>query len=337
MLKFGIIGCGAIANAHVDAIASIPDAQLVACCDIDQAKLQDFAARHAGLRTYLNYCDLLASDVDVVTIATPHYRHAEMTIAALAANKHVICEKPMAKTVSETDAVLAAAQASRGTYTVCFQNRFNPSFITFKQLLAQGELGQLKGVKCELTWHRDAAYYQAADWKGRWATEGGGVLINQAIHTLDALCWLCGQPRRVKGRIMTSLLDGAVEVEDAAMATVALPHQVNAVVFATNDYSSDPDPVMTFDGTKGTARLTMHALHINNQLIEDHVDDVVAGKKAVWGDGHRRLFRAFVNRIEGIDDPLIKYLPQADGREALALLTGIYQSSASGNWIELAH
>lgn len=335
MIRFGIVGCGAISGVHGDSIESIPEAAMVACCDIDEKKGLAFAEKY-HCEYFKNYEDLINSDVDVVTIATPHYLHKEMTIAALNAGKNVLCEKPMSISVEEADDIIKASEHSTGKYVVCFQNRFNDSFITLKRMISSGKLGKLKGLKCELTWKRDAAYYGRADWKGKWTTEGGGVLINQAIHTLDSISWLVSQPATVKGKIMTSLLEGIVEVEDAAMAMAKLVDGTPIVIFASNDYSSDPLPTMTFDFEKAEVFLTMAELKIDGKTYQEQEIISEENKKMVWGNGHRRFIQTYVNQLLGIEDNLAVNLAGKDGRNSIELLTKIYKSSANNTWENLS-
>ncbi|WP_225048295.1 Gfo/Idh/MocA family protein [Lacticaseibacillus kribbianus] len=310
-LRFGIIGCGAIAHAHA-------------------------AAQGAGA-FYSDYRELLAGNVDVVTVATPHFLHAPISIAALRAGKAVLCEKPLAMTPAEGRTVLAEAAQHPGRFAVIFQNRFAPSLVAARQMLQSGELGALQGAKASLTWHRDAAYYQAAAWKGKWATEGGGVLINQAIHTLDALCWLEGAPVRVRGSVMTSLLAGSIEVEDTAMATAILPSGAPAVIFATNDYARDTPPRLTFACTKGELAVTATGLWLDGAVLESRTARVAADQKAAWGDGHQRLFAAFAHRLREVPDPLDWCLADTDALASLTLLDGIYQSSRKMDWVSLTN
>jgi predicted dehydrogenase len=154
--------------------------------------------------------------VDAVIIATPHWQHASIAIAALRAGKHVVCEKPLAVTVDQADAVLQAADEARGTFAVVYQTRFEPAFRHAKALLDSGELGPV--YRCEIveTGWRPQAYYQSSPWRGTWKGEGGGVLLNQAPHVLDRYVWLCGMPESVVARCDTNLHD--IEVEDTASA-----------------------------------------------------------------------------------------------------------------------
>ncbi|WP_261806726.1 Gfo/Idh/MocA family protein [Lapidilactobacillus luobeiensis] len=331
MVNFGIIGCGSIANVHATVINNIPDAHLVACCDIDAVKGREFARRFE-CQFYLDADSLIKrSDIDVITIATPHYLHGQMAIAALRAGKHVICEKPMALSVEEAKQVLAVSRQVNRIYVVCYQNRFNPTMVKLKEILQTNKFGKLQGVKGIVTWHRDLDYYQRAPWKGYWRTEGGGVLINQAIHTLDAICWLVGRPVSVKGKIMTSILDGVIEVEDSAMATCQLADKTPVLIFASNDYSSDPTPLITLDYEKATIELGSDTLKINGEeLVVDSSTDVIG--KAYWGNGHQRLFQTVVAKIKHRPDILVDCLASENAIDSLMLVKGIYRSSKTDSW-----
>ena len=336
MIRFGIVGCGNISGTHAEALQKIQEAQLTACCDIDEEKGRRFGEKH-GCSFYGNYLDMLKNgEIDAVIIATPHYLHGQMTLQAFEAGKHVLCEKPMAITVQEAEQVLAKwAERPDLHYAVCYQNRFNPSYAQLKTMIAQQAFGQLKGIKCELTWHRDKGYYEAASWKGTWKKEGGGTLINQAIHTLDVVTWMIELPEKIKGKIMTTLLEETIEVEDAAMATAVLPDDVPVVIHASNNYSSDPAPSVTFDFEEARVVLTADKLVVNDvaaPLEEGMVSEVA---KAYWGGGHLRFVRAFVNQLVGLPDSYAEYLAAADALDSLKMVCGIYESDRSGQWVQL--
>ncbi|MDH6363990.1 UDP-N-acetyl-2-amino-2-deoxyglucuronate dehydrogenase [Enterococcus sp. PF1-24] len=335
MINFGLIGCGNISRVHAEALKVIDEACLVAVCDIDERKGKQLATEYQT-DFYQDYQDLLASkNIDAIIIATPHYLHKEMTLQGLAADKHVICEKPMAITVTEAEEICRAVQLSKKNYAVCYQNRFNPSFVKFKQLLLEGRFNLLKGLKCEVTWHRDLDYYREADWKGTWQEEGGGVLINQAIHTLDVISWFVKCPQKIKGKIMTSLLENDIEVEDAAMATALIDETVPVVIHASNNYSSDPTPIVTFDFGKDIVRLSNKELWINNQNVLLATDSDSVAAKDYWGNGHQRLIQTFVNKITGASDPYLSYLASEDAIDSLMMVCGIYDSDRKNQWVEL--
>ncbi len=170
-----------------------------------------------GADCYDNYQALLArTDVDAVAICTPHNLHLPMTQAAAAAGKHVLCEKPMAPSVEECDAMIDACKRAGVALGVVFQSRFEPLTLQLKQMLDSDRLGRMIHTAAHTVWYRDDAYYRSAPWRGTWAEEGGGVLINQAIHTLDTLVWLGGLPSRVTAQMRT--LNHDIEVEDLAVA-----------------------------------------------------------------------------------------------------------------------
>jgi UDP-N-acetyl-2-amino-2-deoxyglucuronate dehydrogenase len=216
-LRFVIIGCaGGIVPTHLQALAHLPTAQIVGMSDIDAVRGAVRAAE-VGCSFFTDHRALLA-DVcpDVAVICTPHPFHAPIALDCFAAGAHVLVEKPMAVEVAEADAMIAAAEAAGRILAVNFQQRFRPAIESIHQLIEAGELGSLLRVLCVEPWFRPAAYYRSASWRGTWAGEGGGVLMNQAPHTLDLLCYLCGLPTKVWG--WTRAVVHAIETEDTAQA-----------------------------------------------------------------------------------------------------------------------
>ncbi len=334
-INVGIIGCGNISHTHIRAYQKIKEVQVVACADIDQDRGKNFSKKYK-LTYFENYLSLLADErIELVSICTPHYLHKEMVIGALNAGKNVLCEKPLAITVSEAEEILTVVHETGKNFGVCYQNRFNESSLQLKHLLAEKKFGQLKGIKCFVTWHRDQEYYRASSWRGTWEKEGGGVLINQAIHTLDLITWLVSTPVKVKGKIMNSLLEQAVQVEDTAMATALINPNIPVNIFATTTYSSDPAPEIYFDFSKAAVKLTTEALVVNGV-------PVVFGKamtenlgKTYWGQGHLRLLQAFIDKIQGRDTLDATYVPVSDAIDSLRLVQGIYQSAKENTWVAL--
>ncbi len=335
MIKFGLVGCGNIACAHAEGLKKIPEAELVAVCDQDIRKGQRIAATYGG-SVYSTYEALLAhSSVDAVIIATPHYLHKQMTIAAFEADKHVLCEKPMALTVTEGKEILDAMRLTNCHYATCYQNRFNPSFIKLKQLIQQQAFGQLKGIKAEITWHRDHSYYEGTGWKGSLQKEGGGVLINQAIHTFDAITWLIKCPVAIKGKIMTAFLDSVIEVEDSAMAVARIDQDIPVLIYASNNYSSDPAPMITFEFEKDVVQLTNTQLIVNQKTIVAVDEETGPIVKDYWGNGHGRLLQAFVHQLTQTPDDDVAYLASRDSLDSLMMVQGIYTSDKNNQWVTL--
>jgi predicted dehydrogenase len=223
-LLYGLIGAGVVAGLHLDAIAALDDVVLVgiAAHDAESAAVR---AREYNSRAYAESDDLLEQGLDVVVVATPHPSHAELTIAALETGAHVLCEKPLAPEVRDADAMIAAADRAGRLLGVCFQQRFRPVIAAARRLVDEGRLGPLVRASIVDPLYRPNAYYRTADWRGTWKGEGGGVLMNQAPHTLDLLCHLAGRPETVWG--VAQRRAQPMEAED--IATALLSYEGGAV------------------------------------------------------------------------------------------------------------
>lgn len=332
-LGTAIIGCGSISSVHLKAIAGLELAQLKAVVDVNESLAQKAAAEY-GCDYYTDYKEMLKrDDIQVVHICTGHYLHAPMTVDALKAGKHVLTEKPMAENKASAQTMLDAAKEYTDVQLgVIFQNRYNPSSKRMKQAVESGEFGKLLCMKGIVTWARGPAYYET-EWKGKWATEGGGVLINQAIHTLDLLQWLGGDIASIKGSISNDSLEGVIEVEDTAHAFIQFKNDVKAVFYATNAYGkSTPIEVeLIFENAVLSQRGdTLYLEQDGKQtvLAEPLKNDL--GEKAYWGVSHQFQIRDFYEHIlEGkhfwIDGP--------EGYRAFRLVMDIYESSRIGEKI----
>ena len=188
--KAGIIGCGGIAHVHAWALRSMKDVELVAFCDSEKYKAKAFAGSDALVcDDWRKFCKL---DLDVVHICTPHYLHAPMAVELLRSGKAVFVEKPCAITFKQFRELETEDKKHPGKLGFCFQNRYNETTRLIDKIVSEGRLGKILGARAMVTWRRDEDYYESSLWKGKRATEGGGVLINQAIHTVDLLGYLCG-------------------------------------------------------------------------------------------------------------------------------------------------
>ena len=200
-LRFAVVGLGNMGSVHALSIHSgkVSDGVLVAVCDIALPRRQWAQENLPGVEIFENFDDLLAAEVaEAVIIATPHYFHPPMAIAAFARGLHVLTEKPGGVQVSAVQAMCAAAKASGKVFGVMFNQRTHPLFRRAREIVRGGELGALKRVHWAVTnWYRKQDYYDSGVWRASWAGEGGGVLINQATHQLDLLQWICGMPTKV--------------------------------------------------------------------------------------------------------------------------------------------
>lgn len=187
VLRYAFIGAAAaIVDAHLDGLEGVP-CEIVGMADVDAERGATKAAK-VGCAFFVDHHDLLSVvRPDAVVICTPHPLHAEQTLDALSSGAHVLVEKPMAVEVADADAMIATAERTRRVLAVNFQERFRAAVQYARDFIARGELGPLLRVLSVEPWLRTAAYYRSASWRGTWKGEGGGVLMNQAPHTLDVL------------------------------------------------------------------------------------------------------------------------------------------------------
>ena len=226
-VRFGVIGVKGIGRTHIKGIASTEEAELLAVADIDEEGRS--AASEHGVEWYRDYEDMLKlEELDAVTVCTPHFLHHPMTMKALDSGKHVLVEKPMALTVREADEMIEKARSRGLKLGVVFQYRTFPINREIKRLIEIGALGPIYRVCMEACAFRTQLYYDRDAWRGKWATEGGGCLINQTIHDLDLLQWFAGKPTRLQGQISTMYHN--IEVEDIASATILFENGAHGIL-----------------------------------------------------------------------------------------------------------
>lgn len=320
-MRVSVIGCGAIAGTHVAAIRAAGQ-QLCALCDIDREKAEKFAAQHElNLPIYTDYADLLECErPDAVHICTPHHLHVEMCRLALRKDIHVLCEKPLCITLGELAEVTRAAQKSRAKLGVCLQNRYEPNLLRLRSLAAEQGVAAGMGI---VAWKRDEAYYRSGEWRGKLATEGGGVMINQALHTLDLLQWICGMPVSVTAHLANDHLAGVIEVEDTACALFELADGVHLNFFATTAAGADfPAQVQVVTAAGETLYADSGLLAEQGKLIARQLNDSTSGKR-VWGTGHRELVTDFYRCLEaGRSFPI----GAEEAGKVVRLILGMYMS-----------
>lgn len=324
MLGIGIVGCGAISTTHIKAIMNSPHGHLVAVCDIDAERVNAVAEKYDVL-AYTAYEEMLAnSAIDVIHICTPHFLHETMIEAGVEAGKHILCEKPVVMNMSQGSHL--RAQVFDKKVAVCFQNRFNPTSIMMKHYIDEEILGKLEGIKGFVTWHRNEEYYTSSPWRGDFSTEGGGVLINQAIHTLDLMQWLGGDVQWISGSFSTRKLNDVIEVEDTADATIVYTNGATGLFYATNCNVKDSSIDMELMFEKGSLRLLNNSLY---ELVDGkgltEVASEISGTvgKSYWGVGHNRLIHDFYDAI--VDDNK-DYIDYIEGIKAIELIDAIYKS-----------
>ncbi|HBG00925.1 MAG TPA: gfo/Idh/MocA family oxidoreductase [Firmicutes bacterium] len=324
-LKVAVIGCGNVAPVHLAAATTNPSAQLIAVCDTKEERAKK-ASQKYGAPYYTDYNEVLALKPDLIHVCTPHHRHAEITIAAANKGIHTLTEKPMAVTLHDADRMIQAARDQNVTLGVIFQNRYNLSSLAVKEAVTSGALGKVLGGRLFVTWLRDDEYYSKSDWKGTWDMEGGGVLIDQAIHTMDLMQWIMGPIDSLEGSIRNRTHD-IIHVEDVAEATVFFKNGAIGSLYACNFYSYDADVFLEVHGENGVARLEKDKAVIRIKGLPEKVvyaegDREVIGK-SYWGVSHKIQIDEFyadvlANRPVKIDGVV--------GRKALEFVRAIYYS-----------
>ncbi|MBX3050594.1 MAG: Gfo/Idh/MocA family oxidoreductase [Caldilineaceae bacterium] len=250
-LRHAVIGIGAgIFNLHRAGL-TLDDVQVVGVSDVVPNPGQE-RADELDAPFYLDHRKMLAeTQPDVTVIITPHPFHAALAIDALNAGSHVLVEKPIAVQVAEADAMIAAAEANHRLLAVNFQHRFRPDVQAVKHLISSGGLGKIQRVTGVQPWLRTAAYFRQAGWRGTWKGEGGGVLMNQAPHDLDLLCYLVGLPSRLFALANTRC--HAIETEDTVTAVLEWPDGgQGSLYFSTTDYGPR---TLEIAGTGGVVKL----------------------------------------------------------------------------------
>ncbi len=218
-VRTALIGCGKVGQIHAAALRSLPQSEFVAVCDSNAERAQAFAADF-GVTAYTRIQEMISrANVQVVCLCTPHPMHAEATVQAAEAGAHVLVEKPMAASLSDCDAMIEAARKNHVQLGVVSQRRFFPPVLRMKAAIDDGKIGApMLGTFTMLSW-RDRSYYQSDPWRGKWSTEGGGVLVNQSAHQLDLLQWFMGPIEAISG-FTGNLNHPYIEVEDTAVATI---------------------------------------------------------------------------------------------------------------------
>ena len=335
ILNTAVIGAGAIHRCHVNALRQIPNVALRALVDIDSVKGLTLAMAYQ-CRFYQDYREMLLDDaIDVVHICTPHFEHKRMILAALAAGKHVFCEKPVGMNSSEFGDIVQAVDQSPGLLGVCYQNRLNPTSLRIRQELSEGGLGKMLGMKAVLTWSRSGAYYTESPSRGRLATEGGSLPINQAIHTLDLMQWFAGGVTRLKGVVESGELADVTEGEDSAMATLHFANGARGLFYASNCNTTDSPLWLEIHCERGSLLLNDNVLWRitpgeRRKLATDDSPD--GSVKSYWGLGHQQAIRRFYHAIH---HPETDYTDIHAAGKSLTLVEALYRSSQLRKWIDI--
>lgn len=332
-MKAAIVGCGGIARVHAECLHGLKEHKLAAFADINKDRADSFAKEYGG-NAYGSLEDMLEQEeIDVLHICTPHYLHVPMAAYALKRGIHVFMEKP--PVISEEQYKELLEVRSNKKLGICFQNRYNPSIIEVKKLLASGAAGSIKGARGIVTWSRSATYYTDSGWRGSLTTEGGGVLINQSVHTLDLLVYLLGTPVSVDATMTNHHLKGVIEVEDMMEAYLHFEGDKTACFYATTAYCTDVPPLIELCCENMTIRiedLEVTCCYKDGNVKKLPIEHKEGLGKSYWGAGHRDCISDFYDSI-GKDRPFSMELNRME--DTIRLLLGTYESARTGKEVVL--
>jgi predicted dehydrogenase len=341
---FGIVGLGMIADFHARAIGDLANGHLAAVCSRSQDKAEDFAAKY-GCKAYTSVDAILADDeVNVLTICTPSGAHLEPTLKAADAGVHVVCEKPLEIALDRVDRMIAAHEKAGTVLAGIFQSRFNPVNQLVKQAVDDGRFGRLAVASTCCPWWRTQEYYDEGGWKGTRALDGGGALMNQSIHAIDALQWIAGPVRSIMGRSAT-IAHPQIEVEDTAAAVLEFESGALGLILGATSMYPGTSRRLEIAGDAGTVFCvedTITTWSFAEETEEDRRVRAEHGGQASSGgssdpaaidySGHTRCFESALAAIESGQPPMIG---GHEARKAIEIILAIYESSKTGRRVDL--
>jgi predicted dehydrogenase len=342
---FGIVGCGMISGFHAKAIAEVKGAKLVACFDTREDAAVKFAAGN-NCQPYTKLEAMLGDPrVDIVTIATPSGLHMEPAVAAARAGKHVIVEKPLEITLKKCDAIINACAKAKVKLAAIFPSRFHDSSVKLKTAIDGGRFGRLTMGDSYVKWFRTQAYYDSGAWRGTWALDGGGALMNQAIHSVDLLTWLMGPVAEIQANT-ACLAHARIEVEDVAVATLKFANGALGIIEATTAAYPGYLKRIEIHGSEGSAVLEEEDLKawdfakpkkedaaILEQMRKHKSTGGGASDPAAIGHhGHAIQFRDFLEAIHKNRRPAID---GHEGRRSVEIILGVYKAAETGKTVKL--
>lgn len=339
-LGMAIVGTGTVAERHALAIEALTGARLAAVYDADNERCTAFAQAR-GIPAIHSLEELLArDDVDIVTIATPSGTHADVAVPVATAGKHIICEKPMETTLEKADRIIRACDEAGVVLSTVFQARFGDSVRLVKDAIDRGRFGRLVLASAQVRWYRSQEYYDSSGWRGTWALDGGGALMNQSIHMVDLLLYLAGDVREVSAFAET-LTHTGLEVEDTLSANLRFASGALGTIEASTSCAPGFPRRLELSGEGGSVVLEDDRI-VRWQFAEELPEDEdVRAKGAAGGltsgagdpraagfEGHRRQFQDVVDAITAGREPSI---PGREGRRAVGLIGAIYESARTGS------
>jgi len=343
-IGFGIIGGGAIGPFHAEAITNLPNTQIIGVCDKVEARAKDLAEKYNINMWCTDYHKLLENkDIDVVNLCLPPFLNEEITLAAAEAGKHIIVEKPMAINITQADNMIAACRKAKVKLGVIFPCRFSKDIQLIKNTIDEGKLGKLFMGSAYTKWFRTKEYYEIGAWRKTWAEQGGGALINQAIHAIDLLQWFMGPVDSLYGFMDT--VAHKIEVEDVVVAALRFKNGAMGVIEGSTAVYPGFPRRLEICGKKGSIVLKVDDIElwaimgskikIRGSLKEDYIDkrvgDASSGPVYLSPEHHGLQIKDFIEAIREYREPLVN---GEEGRKAIEIIKAIYKSAKSGKEVK---
>ena len=336
MRNFALIGCGAVARLHAKAIQGIEGARLVGVYDYSYAYAEKFAVEF-GCIAYGRLEEMLANpEINIVNICTPSGLHAEQTIMAANAKKHVIVEKPMAITKAQLDEAIKAIKQNGVKAEVVTQLRFTPSIRKLKKAIDEGRLGKILLADFNMRYYRSPEYYKQGGWRGTWRMDGGGALMNQGIHGIDLMQYLVGGVKSVYAQCRT--LAREIEVEDTANLLLEYTNGAMGVIQSTTVATPGRPRRITVCGTKGTVIVREDVIeHWDIEGEEESVNGESAFDSGLDPMAFTEYYHKmqFIDLIESIENNRKPLVDEEEGRKPVDIILAAYESSKTGKKVEL--
>ncbi|MBQ4518087.1 MAG: Gfo/Idh/MocA family oxidoreductase [Clostridia bacterium] len=331
MLNACIVGFGAIGPTHAQAVAAAEHGQIYAICDCNKERA-DKGAEQYNCRALYDFDEVLTEDtIQVVHICTPHYLHVDMACRALSAGKHVVLEKPAALNQADLNRLMEAEKTANGTLCINLQNRFNNCIQTLLNTIKTDDsLGALVGVTGTQFWQRDEHYYGKSPWHGRWDTEGGSLLCNQALHLIDLMHVFAGKANAVRTSFSNKALEGVIETEDTSDSLLFFENGVRGVFFGSNAYTTSNSVTLELNFENVQFRYadrTLYKISSNAPAEIICTDQHPVDGKLVWGSGHRLLIDDFYRYLSGKGG---SYISLESALPSAKTLLAMYESGKNG-------
>ncbi|MDR0730058.1 MAG: Gfo/Idh/MocA family oxidoreductase [Treponema sp.] len=349
LINAAIVGTGNISRLHIEAYLAFPRrCRITAFCDIVPEKSYAYREKYAlpGVTVYDSVDKMLEAhkegglSIDLVSVCTPPFCHAEIAVACLRAGLHVLVEKPMAASLEECDSMLAAEKESGRVLAAVAQNRFRDPIMSLKKTLDSGLAGRILHAQVDSFWWRGFHYYDLW-WRGKWETEGGGCTLNHAVHHIDMLIWMMGLPEKVTA-VLSNTAHSNAEVEDLSVAVLQYPRGALAqITSSVVHHGEEQQFIFQCEKARLSAPWKVHAsiagpnafpLEEHDTALEKELNDLAGARKPLAYTGHTGEIEQLLGALEQGGRPAIS---GQDGRNTIELITAIYKAGAGGTTVQL--